>query len=144
MLKCTQILLRQLKSNLLIAFLILFAATAVNAQGRRKPAPPGMPNEIQITPYKTTMIADGKDEALISVKIIDSKGDSLPAAKKLVTFHIKGDARIARVTNAEGFGSLPHTDSTWQVNLTGSCRLILQAGRTRGMVKFEVMADTLW
>src|SRR5260221_3708116 len=144
MLKCTQIWLRQLKSNLLIAFLILFAATAVDAQVRRKPAPPGMPNEIQITPYNTTMIANGKDKVSISIKIIDSKGDSLPDVKRRVTFHIKGDARITTITNATGFGTLPYTDSTWQVNLTGSCQVILQAGRKLGIINFKITADTLW
>jgi beta-galactosidase len=144
MLKYIEILLRQPKSNLLIIFLMLFAVTAVNAQGRRKSAPPGMPNEIQITPYKTTMIANGKDKVSISIKIIDSKGDSLPDAKKLITFHIKGDARITTITNATGFGTLPHTDSTWQANLTGSCQVILQAGRKLGIINFKVTADTLW
>jgi beta-galactosidase len=144
MLKYTQTLLSQLKSISLIAFFISFAVTAVNAQGRRKPAPPGMPNEIQITPYKTTMIANGTDLALINIKIIDSKGDSLPDVKKLVTFQIKGDARITTVSNATGFGALPHTDSTWQVNLTGSCQVILQTGHTRGIINFKATADTLW
>ena len=134
-----------LKPISLLTFLLLFSLTAIKAQNRfRKPAPPGMPNEIQITPYKTTMIANGKDEALINIKIIDSKGDSLPAVKELVTFHIKGDATITSIKNAMGFETLPHTDSTWQANLTGSCQIILQAGRTRGPIYFKVTADTLW
>ena len=143
MLKHTQTMLfSQLKNTLLVIFLMLFAVTAVNAQGRRKPKPPGVPSEIQITPYKTTMIADGKDEALINVKIIDSRGDSIPNAKFLVTFHIKGDAKILSVNDAADFKAL--TDSTWQANLTGGCHVILQAGRTRGIVKFEVKADSLF
>jgi beta-galactosidase len=133
---------RQLTINLLIAVLMLFVVTATDAQGRRKPAPPGTPNEIQITPYKTTMIADGKDKALIAVKIIDSKGDTLPNAKVLVTFHIKGDAKIVSVGGAAGFKAL--SDTTSQANVTGSCRVILQTGRILGAVKFEAKADSLW
>jgi arabinogalactan endo-1,4-beta-galactosidase len=132
----------QLKSNLLITFLLLSAITAVKAQGRRAPKPPGVPAEIQITPYKTTMIADGKDKALINVKIIDSKGDSVANVKELVTFYIKGDAKIISAGNATDFKAL--TDSTWQANLTGSCQVILQAGRTRGFIKLDVKADSLW
>jgi beta-galactosidase len=142
MLKNTQPGFSQLKSNLLIAFLMLFVITAVNAQGRRNPKPPGIPAEIQVTPYKTTMIANGKDEVLISVKIIDSKGDSVPNAKLPVTFHIKGDAKILNVNNATGFKTL--TDSTSIANITGSCQVILQAGRTRRNIKFEAKADSLW
>jgi arabinogalactan endo-1,4-beta-galactosidase len=142
MLKNMQQHVYQLKGNLAIIFLMLFAVTAVNAQGRRNPKPAGTPAEIQVTPYKTTMIADGKEEVLISIKIIDSKGDSVPAAKIPVTFHIKGDAKILNVNNAAGFKTL--TDSTSMVNITGSCQVILQAGRTRGNIKFEAKADSLW
>ena len=125
----------------------LFAIASVNEpMGRLKPAPLGMPNEIQITPYKTTMIADGKDEALINVKIIDSKGDSLPNAHRLVAFHIKGDSEgLSTLLTPKDLEVCPIPDpSTWQVNLTGSCRVILQTGRTRGIVKFEAKADSLW
>jgi len=151
MLKNNQSVLFRLRINLLIAFFMLAAFAAANAQNRfRRPAPPGMPNEIQITPYKTTMLADGRDEALINVKIIDSKGDSLPNAKKLVSYTVSGDAKIVSVSDlAAGhytrIENLKHaTDSTWQIMLNGSARVVLQAGRSRGTVKLEVKADTLW
>lgn len=135
---------RQLKGSLLAIVLLLTATVTLNAQGRYKPKPPGVPAEVQITPYKTTMIADGKDEALINVKIIDSHGDSLVNAKIPVTFHLTGDAKIIRFDNIAGYESLPHTDSTWQVTINGSCSLILQAGRTLGKIKLEAKADSLF
>jgi arabinogalactan endo-1,4-beta-galactosidase len=134
----------RLKNRMLIAFLMLFAVTSLNAQGRRKPGIPGNPYEIQITPYKTTMLGNGKDEALISIKIIDSRGDEVPGARLPVTFHINGDAKIIRVDHATGFMTLPHTDSTWQVNLSEGCQVTLQAGPTRGVIKFEAKADSLY
>ena len=128
-----------------VVCLMLLAVQPISAQNRfRKPAPPGTPNEIQLTPYKTTMLADGKDEALIKIKIIDSRGDSLPNAKVPVTLHLKGDAIITKVTGAEGFGTLPHTDSTWQIKMTGGCELLLKAGRSRGFINFKATADSLW
>jgi arabinogalactan endo-1,4-beta-galactosidase len=135
---------RQGMHSLQVIFLFLLIVPVANAQGRRAPRAPGIPSEIQVTPYKTTMIADGKDQALINIKIIDSRGDSLPNARELVTFHVKGDARVVSVNNATGFETLPHTDSTWQVNLVGGCRVILQTGRLRGVVKFEAKADSLF
>jgi len=135
---------RHLKSGLLAIVLLLTATVSVNAQGRYKPKPPGIPAEVQITPYKTTMIADGKDEAIVSVKIIDSHGDSLANAVIPVTFHLTGDAKIIRFYNIAGYKNLPHTDSTWQVTVNGSCRLILQAGRTLGKIKLEAKADSLF
>ncbi|MDB5140769.1 MAG: cellulase family glycosylhydrolase [Mucilaginibacter sp.] len=140
----TTMLCPRLKNSLLLVFLMLIAATSINAQGRRKPKPPGVPSEIQITPYKTTMIADGKDEALISIKIIDSRGDSVADANIPVTLHIMGDAKIINVNGSTNFNNLPHTDSTWQVKLNGSIRVILQTGRTRGIIKFAATADSLY
>jgi arabinogalactan endo-1,4-beta-galactosidase len=127
-----------------LLFVALFCVTAVRAQRFRAPKPPGVASEIQITPYKTTMIADGRDEALISIKIIDSRGDEVPGARMPVTFTIKGDAKIIKVENATGFMTLPHTDSTWQVDMTGSCQLILRTGRTRGRVNFKASADSVY
>jgi arabinogalactan endo-1,4-beta-galactosidase len=129
----------------LCALMLMMALTAlqVNGQGRqfRKMAPAGQANEIQITPYKTTMLGDGKDTALISVKIIDRDGKDVENAKELITFHIKGDARIINIRNAKAQGG---PDSALQVSVTGSCWLVLQAGPTRGIIKLEPKADSLW
>ncbi|HZY36944.1 MAG TPA: glycosyl hydrolase 53 family protein [Mucilaginibacter sp.] len=132
------------KGNLLIAFLMLFALTAVKAQRGRKPRPAGVPSEIQVTPYKTTMIANGKDQVLISLKIIDSHGDSLANADIKATLHLLGDASIINIMDAGDFNTIQHTDTTWQVNIHGSCRVILQAGRTFGKIKLSATADSLY
>jgi arabinogalactan endo-1,4-beta-galactosidase len=143
MLNHTTTIFKWLKSSLLLTFLILFAICTANAQGRRKPQPPGVATEVQVTPYKTTMIANGKDEALINVKFIDSKGDSVKDKELPVTLFVSGDARIAQINGAPA-GSSAVNDSTWKVTIKGSCQLILLAGRTRGKIKFEAKADSLY
>ncbi|WP_259068301.1 arabinogalactan endo-1,4-beta-galactosidase [Mucilaginibacter sp. X4EP1] len=135
---------QQLKNGLLAIALLLTAAFSVNAQGRYKLKPAGVPAEVQVTPYKTTMIADGKDEALINIKIIDSHGDSVLNTHIPVTIHITGDAKIINVMDAGDFGSMAHTDSTWQITVNSSCRIILKAGRTRGKIKLDAKADSLY
>lgn len=132
------------KACFIVVVLSLFAGSIANAQPGKKPRQAGVPSEIQITPYKTTMIADGKDEALIDIKIIDSKGDSVPSVKIPVTLHITGDAKIVKIYDIDNLNNLPHTDSTLQLTVATSCRLILQAGRTLGHVKFEATADSLY
>jgi len=134
----------RLKNSLLLVFVLLIAAPVLKAQRRWQPKPAGVPSEIQVTPYKTTMIANGKDEALISIKIIDSKGDTLPNATIPVNLHITGDAKIINVMDAGDFSKLTHTDSTWQINVHGSCRLVLRAGRTLGKIKLDAKADSLY
>src|ERR1700744_1700930 len=98
MLKSSQIIF---KGALIIALLVLSFNTG--AQRRWKPKPPGVPAELQVTPYKTTMIADGKDQTLITVKVIDSKGDTLPKARVAASFHITGDAHIINIGGAGDF-----------------------------------------
>lgn len=132
--------LTRVSAFVLIALLITLNA---NAQGRRfrKSPPPGQPTEIQVTPYKTTMLGNGRDTASISVKIIDRDGKEVANAQKTITFHIKGDAKIIHIRNA---GAQSGPDTALQVPVTGSCWLTLQAGPTRGVIKLEATADTLW
>src|SRR4051812_47564150 len=57
----------------------------------------GAPAEIVLTPYKTTMLADGKDVTVINVKAIDRQGREVPDANNLVHFSVGGDAKIIGV-----------------------------------------------
>jgi len=132
--------------NKIAAIITLFTCfvTAASAQGKRawRQTKPGEPIEIQLTPYKTTMLGNGSDTALIGVKIIDKDGKEVANAKKLITFHIKGDARIVnmRKTNREEGGA----DTSIQAYITGDCWLTLQAGATPGAIKFSATADSLY
>ncbi len=56
----------------------------------------GKAAEVVITPYKTTMIADGKDATVINVTAIDKEGREVPDANNLITFSITVDAKIIR------------------------------------------------
>jgi len=136
-------------ATLLLAAAVLFSISNVQAQGRRfKPKPPGVPSEIQVTPYKTTMIADGKDEALITLKIIDSKGDVVKDAELPVTIKLIGDAKITHISNGDAPGSFigleKNSDTTMRIMLKNNSSLTLRTGRTLGRIKLEVKADSLF
>ena len=131
------------KNKILSMFIILISiATITNAQRRpRKVYQPGQPIEVQLTPYKTTMYGNGKDTALVSIKIIDKDGMEVADAQKLITFKIKGDAKIW----GDGKTTLTTlTDSTYTATITGDCWITLQAGPSRGIIKLEAKADTLF
>ena len=49
----------------------------------------GEPAEVVITPYKTTMLADGKDATVINVSVIDKQGREVPDADNLIQFFVK-------------------------------------------------------
>ncbi|MHB8206750.1 glycosyl hydrolase 53 family protein [Mucilaginibacter sp.] len=133
------------KNKFLSVFIVLLIiASATNAQGRKmsKMPPAGQPTEIQLTPYKTTMLGNGKDTALISVKIIDKDGNEVADAKAHIIFKIKGDAKILSISKTAPFNT--PTDSTYTADITGDSWLVLQAGPTRGIIKLDANADSLY
>jgi beta-galactosidase len=105
------------------------------------------PAEVVITPYKTTMLADGQDAAVLNISIIDREGREVPDANNMVRFSIQGDARIIGVGNGDPSSHEPDKcpDGAWQRStFNGKCQLILQAGKTPGIVKIEATAAGLW
>jgi beta-galactosidase len=107
----------------------------------------GTPAEIVMTPYKTTMLADGRDAAVINISIIDREGREVPDANNNVRFSIEGDARIIGVGNGDPSSHEPDKcpDGAWQRSaFNGKCQLIVQAGKTPGIIKLEATAAGLW
>src|SRR5579862_4282630 len=100
-------------SCILISALIFLSSVAV-AQGRSS-GKPGQPFEVQITPYKTTMKADGKDTAVIAVKIIDNEGNTVKSADNLVTFFAYGKSgKIIGIRKADNSKLDAPDNGKWQ------------------------------
>lgn len=100
------------------------------------------PSEIVVTPYKTTMIADGKDEALIKITVINKQGTPITDAVNLIHFKITGDAHIASITNGKDAAHNP--GEMLQESLdNGQLKIILQTGRQKGIVKLEATGEGL-
>ena len=129
-----------IKNKYLIPLLLL-GATRFFAVGQAVTGGEGLPAEIVVTPYKTTMIADGKDKALINLSAIDKQGHTLANAGNMVRFKIIGDAKVISTDN----GSEKNTDAAiLQGKLcNGKLSVILQTGKTRGIVKFDALSDGL-
>jgi arabinogalactan endo-1,4-beta-galactosidase len=100
------------------------------------------PSEIVVTPYKTTMIANGKDEALIKITVINKQGTPINEATNLIHFKITGDALIASFTNGKDAAHDP--GDLLQENLdNGQLKIILQTGHQKGIVKLEATGEGL-
>ncbi|MEP6926073.1 MAG: beta-galactosidase GalA [Ginsengibacter sp.] len=107
----------------------------------------GEPAEVVITPYKTTMLADGNDATVINVKAIDKQGREVPDANNLVSFKITGDAKIIGVGNGDPSSHEPdkYVDNNWQRKLfNGKCQVILQTGKTPDVIKFKAISEGLY
>ena len=103
--------------------------------------------DVVVSPYKTTMLADGKDATVINISIIDGHGNEIPTANNLIHFSVKGDAKIIGVGNGDpsSHEQDKFNDTTAQRHLfNGKCQVILQAGTTRSTIHFEAKADSVW
>ncbi len=107
----------------------------------------GMPFEVVISPYKTTMLADGKDATVINISVIDRNGREIPDANNLINFSLKGDGRIIGVGNGDPSSHErdKYFDTTAQRHLfNGKCQLIVQSGNSRSMIHIEATTDSLY
>jgi len=106
----------------------------------------GVPYEVILTPYKTTLLADGKDITIINVSTIDKEGREVPNADNIIRFKLKGDAKIIGVGNGDpsSHESDKCKDGLWQRSLfNGKCQIIIQSGSKEGSFKIEASAANL-
>ncbi len=121
----------------------------------------GAPREIVVTPYKTTMRADGSEATVVNISVVDRQGREVPDADNLIRFHVTGDLHIIGVGNGDpsshesdkaGFGesltdpnaaSGPDTVAGRHL-FNGHCQVILQSGTRPGMTHFEATGDSLY
>jgi beta-galactosidase len=103
--------------------------------------------EVVLTPYKTTLLADGQDVAVMNITAVDKEGREVPTANQLIKFSLKGDAKIIGVGNGDPSSHEADkcADGAWQRSLfNGKCQVIVQAGKTVGSIQFEASAEGLW
>ena len=107
----------------------------------------GLPVEVVVTPYKTTLLADGKDATVVNITVLDREGREVPDADNLIEFKLEGPGKIIGVGNGDPSSHEPDqcAEGAWQRRLfSGKCQVIIQAGESAGMMKFEAKAKGLW
>lgn len=107
----------------------------------------GAPAEVVVTPYKTTMLADGRDATVINISVIDRQGREVPDANNLVRFSVTGDARIIGVGNGDPSSHEQdkyYDTAAQRYAFNGKCQVILLAGKTPSTIKFEARSEGLW
>ena len=87
----------------------------------------GAPYEVVVTPYKTTMVADGKDASVLNISVVDKQGREVPDVDNQIQFTLTGDAKIIGVGNGDPSSHEPDKifDGQWQRHLfNGKCQVI--------------------
>lgn len=61
----------------------------------------GAPREVVVTPYKTTMLADGSEATVVNISVADRQGRVVPDADRLIHFRTTGDLHIIGTGNGD-------------------------------------------
>ena len=107
----------------------------------------GVPVEIVATPYKTTMLADGRDVSIINISAVDREGREVPTADNMIHFIVTGPGKIIGVGNGDPSSHEADKceDGLWQRSLFyGKCQVIVQSTKQTGMIHFEAKANALF
>lgn len=107
----------------------------------------GDATEVVVTPYKTTMLADGKDATVINISVVDRQGREVPDANNLIHFSIKGDGKIIGVGNGDpsSHEQDKYFDTAAERHLfNGKCQVILLSGKKSSNIHFEAKSEGLW
>jgi beta-galactosidase len=107
----------------------------------------GVPTEVVMTPYKTTMLADGRDLSVINISAVDQQGREVPDADNMIRFVISGPGKVIGVGNGDPSSHEPDkcVDGAWQRSLfNGKCQVIVQSTKEPGTIHFEAQAANLW
>ncbi|WP_431108958.1 glycosyl hydrolase 53 family protein [Winogradskyella poriferorum] len=106
----------------------------------------GKPSALVFASYKTTMLANGKDQSLLRISTVDSLGMELKNASLPFEISVKGDATIIDIDSTALAPVLKSdTLTVWKSNISnGVKKLWLRAGNTKDRITVKVSTDSLW
>ena len=99
----------------------------------------GEPAAIVLEPDRTALTADGADISLVTVKIVDAQGRTVPVATNAVTFSVTGAGHLLGVGNGNPTCHEPDKGNQRSA-FNGLCLAIVQSSRTPG--KITIQADS--
>jgi beta-galactosidase len=86
--------------------------------------------------------ADGEDVAMFAVEVQDAKGHTAPITDNLVTFHVKGPARLIGVGNGDPTDQAPDKGDSRKA-FSGYCMALVQSTKKAGTITVEVTSPGL-
>ncbi len=102
----------------------------------------GEPAAIALEPDRTTLTADGTDISLVTVKIVDGQGRTVPVATNGVTFSVTGAGHLLGVGNGDPTCHEPDKGNQRSA-FNGLCIAIVQSSRTPGAITIQASSPDL-
>jgi len=102
----------------------------------------GPAEQVRLVPDCSSLIADGKDVALIEFLITDAEGVVVPDASDSVSFTVSGPGHILAVGNGDPAGHESHKGDTHRV-YQGRGLLAVQSERQAGSIEVQAVCGSL-
>ena len=99
----------------------------------------GKPHHIELTSSRTSLQADGKDLAYVTLRIVDKSGNLCPADGRLVNFKVKGAGKYRASANGDA-ACLDLFHHPKMHAFSGMLTVIVQSGETAGTLELEATA----
>ena len=99
----------------------------------------GKPHHIELITDRTSLTADGKDLAYVTVRIVDKDGNLCPTDTRIVQFTVKGAGTYRAAANGDAT-CLYVFHKNKMPAFSGQLTAIVQAGETEGEITLEAKA----
>ena len=109
---------------------------------RTKVETTGEPTAIALDADRKTLAADGNDISLVTVKIVDSQGRTVPTGTNSVSFSVIGAGQLIGVGNGDPACHEPDKASQRSA-FNGLCMAIVQSSRAGGEIKIQASSPGL-
>jgi beta-galactosidase len=90
----------------------------------------GAPDHIRLTTDRTSLLADGRSLAFVTVEVVDKDGNRCPLAENQIVFDVTGAGKIAGVDNGCQTSMERFKDNRRKA-FFGKCLVVLQHERTK-------------
>ena len=100
------------------------------------------PAKLVLRADRDSVSADGEDVAMFAVEVQDAKGRAVPITDNLVTFHVKGPARLIGVGNGDPTDQAPDKADSRKA-FSGYCMALVQATKQVGTISIEATSPGL-
>jgi beta-galactosidase len=102
----------------------------------------GEPVKIELRPDRDSIIADGRDVAIIEVRVLDAEGLVVPTANNQIFFDVRGSGEFLGVGNGNP-GSHESDKQPFRRVFNGLCQLLVRSGFDEGEIVVAASATGL-
>lgn len=102
----------------------------------------GDASQVSLNSNCNTLVADGRDVAIVNIAIKDKKGRVVPTADNQVVFSIEGPGTILGTGNGNPSSHEPDKADRRKA-FNGYCQVLIQAGREAGEIRLTATSENL-